>query len=63
MTTTNKAKTPKQILADIERIKTRMKKERDALRDLIDDAQMLDDSWTDAVDSLTAAADRISELI
>lgn len=51
------------IKKDIERGKERLAKDRDALRDLIEEAQAIEECASDAIEQLEYAADRLSELL
>lgn len=51
------------IKKDIERCKERLAKDRDALRELIAEAQDIEECASDAIDQLEYAADRLSEVL
>lgn len=51
------------ILRQIEQTKTRIAKERDKLRYLIEDAEAVEESCNEAVASLESAADALSQYL
>lgn len=57
----SKCKTKRSILREVNRHKAAIAKHRDALRDLIEDAEAVSESCDDAVRSLESAADALSQ--
>ena len=53
----------KQLLKRIEATKKRVTNQRDALRELIDEATGIADSCDEAIDSLESAADSLSQFL
>lgn len=53
----------KALLRKLERIKSRIAKDRDELRDLIDEVEALECDVSDAAESLNYAADAMSRLV
>lgn len=52
-----------QILRQLEALRVRLGKERDALRDLCDDVEALFEAADESLDSLNMAIERLSELV
>lgn len=53
----------KALLRKLERIKNRIAKDRDELRDLINEVEALEGDVSDAAESLNYAADAMSRLV
>lgn len=55
--------TIKQLAKQIEKSKAQIAKERDKLRELVDEADSLLNDWEQAEDSLQTAIDTLSQLV
>lgn len=58
-----KKKTVASLLVQVKASKARISKERDKLRDLIDEMESIEDDCNEAIDDLERAADTLSQLV